>query len=68
MPSLVEIDPVILEKKIFKISLKYFHYFAIISPWKMTLYLNKIVSSSINDICASLVEISPVVLKKKSIF
>ena len=34
--NLVEIGPVILGKKIFKFSLKYFHYFVIISPWKRT--------------------------------
>ena len=34
VPSLVEIGPVVLEKKIFLISSMYFHYFLIISPWK----------------------------------
>ena len=35
--SLVDISPVVLEKKIFfKISLIYFLYFVIISPWKRT--------------------------------
>ena len=34
MPSLVKIDPVVLEKKISKISLMYCRYFVIISPWK----------------------------------
>ena len=34
VPSLVKIDPVVLEKKIFKISSMYFRYFVIISPWK----------------------------------
>ena len=34
MPSLVEIGPVVLEKKIFKISSMYFRYFLIISPRK----------------------------------
>ena len=29
-----EISPVVQEKKIFDISLMYFHYFIIISPWK----------------------------------
>ena len=32
--NLVEIGPLVLEKKIFSISSKYFHYFVIISPWK----------------------------------
>ena len=34
--SLVEIGPVVLEKKIFKNASMYFCYFIIISPWKMT--------------------------------
>ena len=34
VPSLVEISSVVLEKKIFLISLMYFHYFVIISPRK----------------------------------
>ena len=34
VPSLVEIDPAILEKKIFSISSVYFRYFLIIFPWK----------------------------------
>ena len=32
--KLVKIAPVILEKKCFLISLKYFHYFVMIFPWK----------------------------------
>ena len=35
VPSLVEIGPVFFEKKIFLILSMYFHYFVIISPWKM---------------------------------
>ena len=31
---LVEIRPVVLEKKIFKMSSMYFSYFLIISPWE----------------------------------
>ena len=34
MPSLVEISSVVQKKTIFKISLMYFLYFVIISPWK----------------------------------
>ena len=34
MSSLVEIGPVVLEKKIFKMLLMYFCYFVMISPWK----------------------------------
>ena len=34
VPNLVEISQVVLEKKIFKISLIYFRYFVIISPFK----------------------------------
>ena len=34
VPSLVEIGPVVLEKKILTFSSMYFHYFIIISPWK----------------------------------
>ena len=34
MPNLVEISPVVLDKKIFLISSIYFRYFIIISPWK----------------------------------
>ena len=33
MPSLVEIGPVVLEKKIFSVLSMYFCYFVIISPW-----------------------------------
>ena len=34
VPNLVEISQVVLEKKIFKLSLIYFRYFVIISPFK----------------------------------
>ena len=34
VPSLIEIAPVVLERKIFKILSMYFHYFVINSPWK----------------------------------
>ena len=58
VPSLVKISTVVLKKKNLKISLMYFHYFVIISPWKIkdwTLHLNK----------ESLVKIGTLVLEKK---
>ena len=36
VPSLVDIDSEVLEKKMFEISSMYFRYFVIISPWKRT--------------------------------
>ena len=67
MPSLVEIAPVVLEKKIFLISSMYFCYFVIISPWKRA---GAFIWTNLNPftqgcIMPSLVEICPVVLKKK---
>ena len=67
MPSLVEIGPVVLVKKIFKLSM-YFSNFIIISPWKKVgpLQFSKLEShSQIKIFVPSLVEIGPVVLEKK---
>ena len=51
MHSLVEIGPVVLEKKIFKISSMYFCYFLFIPTWKRPwpFHLNKLESSSSKD-------------------
>ena len=68
MPSLDEICPVVLEKKIFLILSRYFHYFVIISPWKKSraLHLNKLEFPSPKGcFVLSLVEIGSVVLEKK---
>ena len=65
--SLVEIVPVVLEKKIFKYLHYNFFYFAIISPWRRAWpFIWKIFIPLYPKILVrSLVEIDPVVLEKK---
>ena len=70
MTSLVEIGPVVLEKKIFDFRQCIFVYFVIISPWKRTgpfIWRNL---GPLHPRCfvPSLVEIGPVVLKKEIFF
>ena len=67
VPSLVEIGPVVLEKKIFKIPLLYFHYFVNISPWKRGWSFIWTNWTPFTQECfvPILVEIGPVVLEKK---
>ena len=70
VPSLVEIGPMLLDRKILKFCQRIFSYFIIISPLKknVALHLNKLESPlPKDDLC--LVEIDPVVLEKmKSVY
>ena len=64
MPNLVDIDPEVLEKKIFFVILLFCHYLPLEKG--MALYLNKLESPPSNDgLVPSVVEIGPVVLEKK---
>ena len=67
MPSLVEIGPVVLEKKFFQITSIYFCYLCYYLPLEKgrALHLNKLESPLTKDaFLPSLVEIGPVVLEK----
>ena len=65
LPSFIEIGRVVTEKNIFKI-VKYFRYFAIISPWKRLGPLFEQIWIPVTQGCLvlSLVEIGAVVLEK----
>ena len=67
MPSLVEIGPVVLDKKIFFYFVYVFSLFRNYLPLEkgLALHLNKLESSSPRDALCCLVEIGPVVPEKK---
>ena len=66
--SLVEICPVVLEKKFFLMSTMYFWYFVVISPWKnaRSLICTNLKPSPFTQGCIvpNVIEIGSVVLKK----
>ena len=66
MQNLVEIGPLVLEKKIFKMLFMYFHCFVLIYPWKTAKRRGPLFEQTFTQGCfePSLVEISPAVLEK----
>ena len=70
VPSLVEIGPAVLEKKISLISWMYFRYFVFISPWKGEGHSFKQTWIPVTKGCIvpSVDEIGPLVLEKKIFF
>ena len=69
MTSLVEVNPVVLEKMILQFVKRNFLNFVIISPLKKdrAFHLNKLeFPSPKDDVCQFLIEICPVVLEQKN--